>query len=54
MATIYKVEIKTVSAFRAYDEKYIKDMFEDFLRKYKDKKTGLKFESTEIKVEKVN
>ncbi|HMT01697.1 MAG TPA: hypothetical protein PKD00_00065 [Burkholderiales bacterium] len=50
MATIYKIEIKTVSAFCAYDEKYIKEMFEKFLKEYKDKKSNLGFESTEIKV----
>ena len=51
MATIYKVKIKTVSAFCAYDEKYIKEMFEKFLKEYKDKDTKLGFESTEIEVE---
>ena len=51
MATIYKIRIKTVSAFCAYDEKYIKEMFEKFLKEYKDKETKLGFESTEIEVE---
>ena len=51
MATNYKIKIKTVSAFCAYDEKYIKEMFEKFLKEYKDKETKLGFESTEIVVE---
>ena len=53
MATIYKVKIKTVSAFQAYDEKYIEKMFKEFLKEYKDPNTGLGFESTEIEVEKI-
>ena len=51
MATIYKIKIKVVSAFRAYDEKYIKEMFEKFLKGYKDNDNKLGFESTEIEVE---
>ena len=51
MATIYNIKIETVSAFCAYDEEYIKEMFEKFLREYKDKETGLGFENTEIEVE---
>lgn len=51
MATIYRIKIKTVSAFCAYDEKYIKDMFEKFLKDYRDKDNLLGFESTEIEVE---
>jgi hypothetical protein len=51
MATIYKIKIKTVSAFCAYDEKYIKEMFEKFLKDYRDKELLLGFESTEIEVE---
>jgi len=51
MATVYKIEIKTVSAFCAYDEKYMKEMLEKFLKEYKDEKTKLGFENTEIKVE---
>lgn len=51
MATIYKIKIKTVSAFNAYDEKYMKKMFEKFLKEYRDKDTNLGFENTEIEVE---
>lgn len=51
MATVYKIKIKTVSAFASYDEKYIEKMFEKFLKEYKDEKTNLGFESTEIEVE---
>jgi hypothetical protein len=52
MASIYKINIKTVSPFSSYDTEYVKNMFEEFLKKYRDEKTGLKFESTEIEVEK--
>lgn len=51
MATIYNINIKTVSAFCSYDEEYIKKMFEKFLKDYKDEKTKLGFESTEIDVQ---
>lgn len=51
MATIYEIKIKTVSAFCSYDDKYIKEMFEKFLKGYKDEKTKLGFENTEIEVE---
>ncbi len=51
MATIYNIKIKTVSAFSAYDEEYIKKMFDKFLKDYKDEKTNLGFENTEIEVE---
>ncbi len=50
MASIYKIKIKTVSAFCAYDEKYIKEMFEKFLKEYRDKDNKLGFENTEIDV----
>ena len=53
MATLYKIKIKTVSAFCNYDEKYITDMFDKFLKDYKDKETGLGFEGTEIDVERL-
>lgn len=54
MATIYHIKIKTVSAFVNHDEKYIKEMFEKFLKEYKDEKTKLGFESTEIEVTRLN
>lgn len=50
MATIYEIKIKTVSHWCAYDEKYIKSMFEKFLKEYQDKQTQLGFENTEIEV----
>ena len=53
MATIYKIKIKTVSPFMSWDETYMTKMFEKFLRDYKDEMTGMKFESTEVKVEKL-
>lgn len=52
MATVYKIEITTVSAFCAYNEKYIKNMLEKFFKEYKDKDTNLGFESTEITLKK--
>lgn len=53
MATLYKIKIKTVSAFCAYDEAYMTELFEKFLREYKDKDNGLGFEATEIDIEKL-
>lgn len=50
MATIYDIKVKTVSPFCAYDEKYVTEMFSKFLKEYRDPKTGLRFESTEIEV----
>lgn len=50
MATIYKVEIETVSAFVNYDEKHMEELFKKFLKEYKDPKTGHKFENTKVKV----
>jgi hypothetical protein len=51
MATIYEIKIKTVSPFCNYTEEYIKELFEKFLKEYKDKESGLSFESTEVEVE---
>ena len=53
MATVYKIEIETVSAFVNYNEKYIKDLFEKFLKEYKDPELKLGFESTEIEVSRI-
>ena len=50
MATIYNIKIKTVSPFCAYDEKYVQKMFQKFLEKYRDEKTGLRFENSEVDV----
>lgn len=54
MATVYKIEIQTTSAFLAHDKNYVGDIFADFIEKYKDKNTGLKFENTDISVEILN
>lgn len=51
MATLYTIKIKTVSAYVNYDEKYMTEMFEKFLKEYKDKDTKLGFEATEVEVE---
>ena len=48
MATVYNINVKTVSAFKRYREKDINKIFSDFLETYRDEKTGLKFESTVV------
>jgi hypothetical protein len=53
MATIYKVKIKTVSPWISFNEEYMEKMFEKFLKEYKDEKTGLGFECTEIEVKRI-
>ena len=53
MATVYKIEISTTSAFVNYDEKSVQEMFEKFLKEYRDDKTNLGFEGTEVKVERI-
>lgn len=53
MATVYKIQIKTVSSFVAYDEHYIREMFDKFIRNYKDYDNGMGFEATEIDVERL-
>ncbi len=53
MATIYEIKIKTVSPFIAYNEKYMEEMFEKFLKDYRDLNTGLRFENTEIEVKRI-
>jgi len=50
MATIYNIKIKTVSAFAAYKEEYIETILTEFLENYKDPKTNLGFEATEVNV----
>lgn len=52
MATIYKINIKTVSAFQNYPVDKVREIFEDFIKEYRDKKTGLGFESTVVDVKK--
>ena len=54
MATLYKIEIKTTSAFVAHDKNYVGDIFSEFIEKYRDKNTGLRFENTDISVEILN
>jgi hypothetical protein len=54
MATVYKIEIKTVSLHCNYHPDYIEKIFKDFLRDFKDGDTGLKFTNTEIKVERLS
>lgn len=51
MATVYKIKIDTTSAWVSYNEKYIQEMFEKFLKEYKDENTGLGFENTTVEVD---
>jgi hypothetical protein len=53
MATKYKIKIKTVSPFMNWSEVYMTQMFKKFLEEYEDEMTGMKFESTEIEVERL-
>lgn len=50
MTTVYEIKIQTTSAFVSYDEKTVVKMFEKFLKEYKDDKTKLGFENSEIEV----
>lgn len=54
MATLYKIKIKTVSPFINYNEGHITEIIDKFLKEYRDPKTGLGFEGTEIDVERVD
>jgi len=55
MATVYKIKIKTVSAFCnpnvVLAEAEMTEIIEKLIKEYKDKQTGLGFEATEIDVE---
>jgi len=54
MATLYKIKIKTVSPFINYNEGHITEIIDKFLKEYRDPKTGLGFEGTEIDVKRVD
>lgn len=49
MATLYRFDVKCVSAFCAYDQEFIQQLIEDTLKDFQDKDTGLKLESIEVK-----
>ena len=53
MATVYKIKIKTVSAFIDIDPIEIKTLLTKSLENYKHS-TGFKLESTEVEVIKQN
>jgi len=53
MATVYKVKIKTVSAWSNYPPAYLEKLLKEFIEKYIDKDTGLRFESTEVVVKRI-
>ena len=53
MATVYRIEIVTVSALVAHSTEEVKGLFEKFLSEYKDENTGLGFECTEVEVKKL-
>lgn len=50
MATVYKVEMETVSSWVSYSPEQIQKFIESALKEFRDKKTGFKFERCEIKV----
>jgi|TARA_R110000824_G_scaffold291588_4_gene480124 hypothetical protein len=47
MATVYKLEVKTVSPWAAYPPEAVAKLIKDFLENYENEQ-GLGFESTEI------
>jgi len=53
MATVYKIKIKTVSAFCDYNEAKMTEIIEKLIKEYKDTQTGLGFEATEIDIERI-
>jgi hypothetical protein len=53
MATLYKIEIKTVSPFSNFSEDHMASLFRMFLQDYRHPITGLGFEGTEIDVKKI-
>ena len=53
MATVYKIDIETTSAFVSYSEQDVKTIFENFLKNFKDDKTKLGFECATINVNKL-
>ncbi len=53
MATVYKIEIETVSPWCSFKEDYLKEMFEKFLKEYKDDKNKMGFENTTVSVKKI-
>ena len=52
MATVYKIEIETVSPWVSHPEEHIKELFEKFLEEYEDN-NGMGFESTEVEVKRI-
>jgi hypothetical protein len=52
MATIYKIKIKTVSAFSSYPAMDVERIIKKLIDEYKNPETGLGFESTTIHVSK--
>ncbi len=52
MATVYKIEIKTVSPFVAYSEKEMDKIMLDLVNSYSN--FNFNFESTEVKTTKVD
>lgn len=54
MATLYKIEIETVSPWVAHPEKDIEEIFKKFLDEYEDEEyPSACFESTKIKVKRI-
>jgi len=49
MATLYRFDVKCVSAFCAYDKEFVEKLIENALKDFQDKETGLKLESINVK-----
>lgn len=54
MATVYNLNIKTVSAFSKYPEEEVCKIIKNLIDNYKHPETGLGFESTEISIRSEN
>ena len=52
MATIYKIEIKTVSAFTNYSPQQMQEILQQMIEDHRNK-NGQGFESTEVNVERI-
>ena len=53
MATVYKVDMKIVSAFVNYNEEELERKLGNIIENWRDIETGLGLESIDIKVTKV-
>ncbi len=49
MATVYKIEVETVSEWVNYPPEHLEKMLKKFFEEHKDEKTGHGFVNTEVK-----